>query len=100
MTHPQGSNRGVRVGTVATTTAITIQNSTGSATLQPNSTGLVLDGGLKIKNTTGQIVVNSTSGLKFSGNKVQVGTKNTLFSSNSTGVKLGTKYISGNTTSN
>ena len=114
--HPQGSNRGLRLGPALNPTSLIIQNNTGSITLSPNTTGLklansttsvsmgpnssgaVLSGGLKLKNTTGQITINSTvMALK---KNLQVGPKATLLSSNSTGVKLGAKYFTGNTTSN
>lgn len=94
--HPQGSNRGL-----IPAKGLTIGNTTGSATFGVNSTGLTLDGGLKLKNTTGQLSANSTA-LKVAKN-IQVATLSTkLIDANSTGVRVGGsgKYIKTNSTGN
>ena len=123
--HPQGSNRGLKVMAVAAPTSLTITNSTATVVIGTNSTGLTLSStgsGIKLGSAAAmQIKGNTTAitlagGLRLSGkttaqltgnttgviatNQLRVGSKTTYLSSNSTGVKLGAKYITGNTTAN
>lgn len=91
MAHPQSSPRGF----------IAKQRvDAGSTNLTYNSTGLVLSGALFVsaQTTLGKLSANSTA--LILPNSVRVGSKTTYFSSNSTGVKLGSLYISCNSTGN
>lgn len=122
--HPQGTNRGIRASAVITPTSLTITNSTGSAVLGVNTTGLTLDGGVKISSKAGgQLTANSTAliahaALRVSGKSTGQVTANSTgllvadqfrvgtlagakyISANSTGTKLNTKYFTGNSTGN
>lgn len=91
MAHPQSSPRGFFAKQ---------RVDTGSTNLTYNSTGLVLSGALFVsaQTTYGKLSANSTA--LILPNSVRVGTKTTYFSSNSTGVKLGSLYISCNSTGN
>ncbi len=119
--HPQTSARGY-----ASKTRVDV----GAIKLTANSTGVLVDGAVYVngKTTGGKITANST-GATFAGtltvtsfavvsnqatmgkldanstalilpNSVRIGSKTTYLSSNSTGVKLGARYISTNTTGN
>lgn len=65
-----------------------------------NANGITLDRGLSVsgQTTLGLLTANSTA--MILPNSVRVGTKTTYLSSDSTGVKLGSRYISTNTTGN
>lgn len=92
--HPQNSPRGLFGKSV-----LYAANSTGSVTATPYAAGVTFDGGIGVSGkSTGRLTANST-GLIIA-NGMRVGTKTTYFTSNSTGVKLGNKYISTNTTGN
>ncbi len=91
--------------------------------LTGNSTGLVLSGGVKISNQANGVLTANSTGVNAVGsvavsgqatfgklsanstalilpNSVRVGTKTTYLSSDSTGMKLGSRYVSTNTTGN
>jgi len=91
MAHPQNSPRGLFAKN---------RIDTGSQSLTYNSTGLILGGALFVsgQTTVGKVSANSTAIILP--NSVRVGTKATYLSSDSTGVKLGARYISTNTTGN
>ena len=89
--HPQSSPRGLFAKA---------RIDVGATNLTGNSTGIIASGALFVSNqsTYGKLTANSTALLLP--NSVRVGTKTTYFSSDSTGVKLGSRYISTNTTGN
>ena len=100
--HPQGSNRGLKVMAVAAPTSLTITNSTASVLLGVNSSGLTLNStgkGIKLGSTSTSQMTTNTTGIIIA-KQLRVGAKTTYLSSNTTGVKLGAKYITGNTTAN
>jgi hypothetical protein len=110
--------------------AMTVSGQATGGKLTANTTGLLVNGAVYVsaKTTGGKLTANTTA-VTFAGgivavgtvavsnqatagllsanstalilpNSVRVGTKTTYFSSNSTGVKLGSRYISTNTTGN
>lgn len=92
--HPQNSPRGL-----FTRNKITVANSTGNGTMTPYNGGITFDGGIALSGkTAGKITANSTGAIIA--DALRVGSKATYITSNSTGVKLGNKYISTNTTGN
>lgn len=119
MAHPQNSPRGL-----FSKKAITIAGTTFDASsITFNSTGAKFVGGIYASNSTAKILTaNSTTfissgGLAVSGqaakglltanstalilpNSVRVGSLASYISANSTGIKIGTRYISTNTTGN
>lgn len=119
MAHPQNSPRGL-----FSKKTITISGSTFDASsISFNSTAALVAVGLRLSNKTNTTMTANTTGFIASGamfvsgqatmgklsanstalilpNSVRVGTKTTYFSSNSTGVKLGSLYISCNSTGN
>lgn len=99
--HPQGSNRGLKVLAVAAPTSLTITNSTGSAVLGVNSSGLKVTStgkGLMIGNSTGQLKANSTS-LLVSSKSLQIGNSTGVLTVNSTAVKVAKQIQVGTLTS-
>jgi len=72
----------------------------GASQLTANSTGLIFSASAFVSNQTtfGKLSANSTA--LILPNSVRVGTKTTYLSSNTTGVKLGSLYISCNSTGN
>lgn len=124
MAHPQNSPRGlfakgrINVGSTgvfftnySATTALLTANSTAlkvaggvqvsgksTAKITGDSTGIVLAGAVKVGNkTTGVINVNTTALIVKA---LRINTLASYITSNSTGIKLGTRYISTNTTGN
>lgn len=115
MAHPQNSprglftKRGITIGGQAVTgnsSGVTFPGyvrlsgkSTGQLTA--NSTGALITGALYVSaKTTGKISANSTA-ILFPASGVQMAALTTLkITSNSTGIKIGTRYISTNTTGN
>lgn len=91
MAHPQSSPRGYFAKK---------RIDVGSQNLTYNSTGVIYSGSVFVSNQTtlGKLSANSTA--LILPNSVRIGTKATYFSSNSTGVKLGSLYISCNSTGN
>jgi hypothetical protein len=72
----------------------------GTQSITQNSTGVVFEGAVSVsaQATFGKLTANSTA--MILPNSVRVGAKTTYLSSNSTGVKLGSLYISCNSTGN
>ena len=93
MPHPQSSPRGLFAKK-----GVIFGNST--STVTANSTGAIFAGSVFVsgQGTFGKLSANSTA--LILPNSVRVGTKTTYFSSNTTGVKLGSLYISANSTGN
>ncbi len=91
MAHPQNSPRGY---------AAHKRLDIGGLTQTYNSTALLLSGGLRLSGQAvfGLLSANSTA--LILPNSVRVGTKTTYLSSNTTGVRLGSLYISCNSTGN
>lgn len=91
MAHPQNSPRGLFAKA---------RVDVGSAQTTFNSTGIVFAGAAFVSGqaTMGKLSANSTA--LILPNSVRVGSKATYLSSNSTGVKLGSLYISCNSTGN
>lgn len=91
MAHPQNSPRGLFAKA---------QMDVGGQSLTFNSTGVVFEGAafVSAQTTYGKLSANSTA--LILPNSVRVGSKATYLSSNSTGVKLGSLYISCNSTGN
>ena len=91
MAHPQNSPRGLFAKA---------RIDVGSAQTTYNSTGIIFAGAVYASGQTtyGKLSANSTA--LILPNSVRVGTKTTYFTSNSTGVKLGSLYISCNSTGN
>ena len=86
-----------------------------------NSTGIVLAGGIKLSNKSTAVLTGNSTGVKLTGalylsNKttakitgnstgiivpaLKLGTWSTIFTVNTTGIKLGSRYVSTNTTGN
>lgn len=91
MAHPQSSPRGYFAKS---------RIDAGAQNITANSTGMIFGGAVFVSNqaTFGKLSANSTA--LVLPNSVRVGTKTTYLSSNSTGVKLGSLYISCNSTGN
>ena len=91
MAHPQNSARGYFAKA---------RVDVGSQALTFNSTGAIFAGAafVSAQTTFGKLSANSTA--LILPNSVRVGTKTTYLTSNSTGVKLGSLYISCNSTGN
>lgn len=91
MAHPQNSPRGLFAKA---------RIDSGAQSVTANSTGLIFGASVFVSNQTtfGKLSANSTA--LILPNSVRVGTKTTYLSSNSTGVKLGSLYISCNSTGN
>lgn len=79
--------------------AISITDASGNVTaFTGNSTGLVLDKGIQLSGLTAQkITANSTAVIASA---LRIGSLASYITANSTGIKIGTRYISTNTTSN
>lgn len=67
-------------------------------TVAGNSTGVTLDRGLQLSGQSGQKLTADSTGIIASA--LRVGSKATYITSNSTGIKIGSRYISSNTTGN
>jgi len=91
MAHPQSSPRGYFAKK---------RIDVGSSGLTYNSTGVIFSLAVFVSNQTtyGKLSANSTA--LILPNSVRVGAKTTYLTSNSTGVKLGSLYISCNSTGN
>ena len=127
MPRPQNSPRGLfakqRVSVPVSKGVMFEDYSTSADLLTANSTGLISAAGVKVSNKAGgQLTADSTSltvvgsvivsnqstyGLLGANstatilpNSVRVGSKTTYLSSDSTGIKIGSRYISSNTTGN
>jgi hypothetical protein len=91
MPHPQNSPRGLFAKNAV---------DFGTNSITQNSTGVIYENAVTVSGqaTFGKLTANSTALLLP--NSVRVGAKTTYFSSNSTGVRLGSLYISCNSTGN
>lgn len=78
---------------------IMIQGKAGGL-LGANSTALALPGSITISAQTTKGLMSANSTALILPNSIRIGTKTTYLSSNSTGVKIGDLYISGNSTGN
>ena len=74
--------------------------STSTDLLTANSTALKVAGCVVVKGQTTYGLLNANATALILPNSVRIGTKTTYLSSNSTGVKLGSLYISCNSTGN
>jgi predicted alpha/beta superfamily hydrolase len=91
MAHPQNSPRGLLSKN---------RIESGSQAITSNSTGAIFGASVFVSNQTtfGKLSANSTA--LILPNSVRIGTKTTYLSSNTTGVRLGSLYISCNSTGN
>jgi len=91
MAHAQNSPRGLFAKT---------RIDVGGSNLTANSTGVIFSAAAFVSGQTtyGKLSANSTA--LILPNSVRIGTKTTYLSSDSTGIKIGSLYISANSTGN
>lgn len=94
MPRPQNSPRGL-----FSKKQITVVPNSGTPTdITANSTGLLLSAGLAVSGQSGQKLTANSTAIILSA--ARIGTLASYITANSTGIKIGTRYISTNTTGN
>jgi hypothetical protein len=91
MAHPQSSPRGYFAKK-----RITFGNST--STITSNSTGMIASGKLYVSGLTSKGITSNSTAVIL--DALRIGTLASYITANSTGIKIGTKYISCNSTGN